>query len=72
MILVIVVCAGQFLGRGQSPMNSLAAAGLVVLWLNPASLFLTGVQLSFLCVAGLIWFGPGAFVWSANRNNSIV
>jgi competence protein ComEC len=38
-------------------MNSLAAAALVVLALNPAYLFNVGAQLSFLCVAGLIWLG---------------
>jgi competence protein ComEC len=37
-------------------MNSLAAAALVVLIVNPAHLFDVGAQLSFLCVAILIWF----------------
>jgi competence protein ComEC len=36
--------------------NSLAAAALVVLAINPCDLFRVGAQLSFLCVAGLIWF----------------
>ena len=39
-------------------MNSLAAAALVVLAVNPSDLFRVGAQLSFLCVAGFVWAGP--------------
>jgi len=64
-ILVVLLCAGQYLGRGRLPFNALAAAGLVVLLLNPASLFHAGVQLSFISVAALMWFGPGGLAWSS-------
>ena len=37
--------------------NSLAAAAIVVLAINPSELFHTGTQLSFLCVAVLVWVG---------------
>ena len=37
--------------------NSIAAAGLVVLALNPAELFQAGTQLSFLSVVVLAWLG---------------
>jgi len=55
MILVLVVCGGYALGRRPLAVNSLAAAALVVLAVNPADLFRVGVQLSFLCVLGLSW-----------------
>ena len=44
-------------GRRSIAPNALAAAGIFVLVLNPTDLFATGVQLSFLAVAGLIWAG---------------
>ena len=55
-ILVLVACTSVWLGRRALGFNSLAAAALVVLAMNPAHLFHVGAQLSFLCVAGLIWF----------------
>jgi len=57
-ILVLMLCASTYLARRAIPFNSLAAAALVVLVLNPADLFGTGVQLSFIAVAGLMWFAP--------------
>jgi len=63
-VLVLVACCATYWGRRTFGMNSLAAAALVVLALNPAHLFHIGAQLSFLCVAGLIWIAakrdPGA------------
>ncbi|MGE0607555.1 MAG: ComEC/Rec2 family competence protein [Pirellulales bacterium] len=57
MVLVIVVCIAQMARRPVSAVNSLAAAALVVLAINPGDLFSIGAQLSFLAVAALIWFG---------------
>jgi competence protein ComEC len=54
-ILIWIVCGGMLLGRTRIGLNSLALAALVFLVLNPADLFHTGVQLSFLSVAVLIW-----------------
>ncbi|MCX7426907.1 MAG: ComEC/Rec2 family competence protein, partial [Planctomycetia bacterium] len=61
MILVLVWTASQLLRRRALPFNALAAAGLVVLALNPAELFRVGTQLSFLAVAGLMWLAPAWF-----------
>jgi competence protein ComEC len=58
VILVVIASTAYALGRRATGVNGLAAAGLVVLAMNPAALFHTGVQLSFLCVAGLMWFAP--------------
>ena len=53
-ILMLCFCGSLYFGRRRLGFNSLAAAGLVVLALNPADLFRIGAQLSFLCVAGLM------------------
>ena len=55
-ILVVTFCIALASSRRMDSMNVLAAAGLVVLALNPADLFRVGPQLSFLAVATLIWF----------------
>jgi competence protein ComEC len=56
-ILVLIACGSIWFSRRKLGFNSLAAAGLVVLALNPCDLFNVGAQLSFLSVAVLIWFG---------------
>ena len=60
-LLVWIVCGGMLWGRNRIGLNSLALAGLVVLAVNPAGLFHTGVQLSFLSVAVLICAGESFF-----------
>lgn len=57
-LLVWVVCGSLWLGRTGVSMNSLAMAALVVLAINPADLFRTGVLLSFLSVSVLMWVVP--------------
>jgi competence protein ComEC len=57
-ILVCIICFGWILRRPTTAFNSLAAAALLVLALNPCELFREGAQLSFLAVAVLAWFGP--------------
>lgn len=56
MVLVWVMCGAYWLRRRPLGMNSLGAAALVVLALNPADLFRVGVQLSFLCMMVLVWY----------------
>lgn len=56
-VLVGLVCLAAWTGRRGVALNSLAAAAIVVLALNPADLFRTGTQLSFLAVATLIVVG---------------
>ncbi len=57
-MLVLVVCASSHLRRQKLGFNSLAAAALVVLAMNPTDLFHTGAQLSFLAVAAVLWVAP--------------
>jgi len=56
--LVALICGAGLAHRKVSSFNLLAAAALVVLALNPADLFRSGAQLSFLAVATLMWVGP--------------
>jgi competence protein ComEC len=59
-ILVLITCLSLCLKRPALSFNSLAAAALVVLAINPNDLFSVGAQLSFLCVATIMW------VWHHN------
>jgi competence protein ComEC len=54
-VMILIGCVAVRLGRQALGFNSLAAAGLVVLGLNPSELFQSGTQLSFLSVAVLVW-----------------
>ena len=67
-VLVLVMCAAWYLGRHPLSFNSLAAAALVVLALNPNHLFHAGAQLSFLSVAGIMWFAPS---WKTTDARSV-
>lgn len=60
-ILVVVFAIAVALGRSTVRFNSLAAAAIIVLILNPVDLFRAGPQLSFLSVAALMWFAPEWF-----------
>ena len=57
-ILIAAACTAQLMGRVAFGFNTLAAAGLVVLCLQPSTLFLVGTQLSFLAVATMILAWP--------------
>lgn len=54
-ILVLVYCLGTALGRPAVGLNAWALGLLAVVGLNPADLFRTGPQLSFLSVLALSW-----------------
>ena len=69
-ILVTILCLARLMRRPPSPWNSLAAAGLVVLALNPADLFSTGVHLSFLAVATLMCVSPRWFLGARSDDRS--
>ena len=56
-VLVLIMCLAYALARRPTPYNSLAAAALLVLALNPAELFRVGAQLSFLAVATIMFVG---------------
>lgn len=49
-VVVVAACGAVLLRRTSTPMNTLALAWLVVFAINPADVFQTGCQLSFLAV----------------------
>ncbi len=56
-VIVTISTLGLWLYRRHSSLNTLAAAGIAVLILNPTAIFSTGTQLSFLAV-GALYFTP--------------
>lgn len=56
-ILIVAIYTGQLLYRGHHFANSLAAAWILVVALNPTSMFQAGTQLSFVAVGTLVWLG---------------
>jgi len=54
-VMVLAYCLARLLSRRAMGFNTLAAAGLVVLAMNPVELFQTGTQLSFLAVGVLVY-----------------
>lgn len=65
-VLAELVCLGLWMGVSPLGVNSLAAAAIVVMGMNPPDLFRTGTQLSFLCTATLVWFSS---VWAQRQRN---
>jgi competence protein ComEC len=61
-ILIVLMCVGRMKGQSILSFNWLAAAGCVVLLINPSDLFQIGPQLSFLAVA-TISFGREWLFW---------
>ncbi len=57
-VLVMAGCAAVAMYRRPASFNVLALAALVVLVWRPVELFALGAQLSFLCIAALMWAGP--------------
>jgi competence protein ComEC len=64
-VFAVLLCIGAWTGRRGVAFNSLAAAALFVLAMNPGDLFRAGPQLSFLAVGALIWIGT----WWENRRH---
>ncbi|HJZ89901.1 MAG TPA: ComEC/Rec2 family competence protein [Gemmataceae bacterium] len=60
-VIACAACGGILLRTRALPANTFALAWLVVLAINPTDLFNAGFQLSFLCVAVLIWGIPRWF-----------
>lgn len=57
-VMVACFCVGTCLGRKVFPLNTFCLAWMIVLILKPTDLFTAGFQLSFLCVAALVWLIP--------------
>lgn len=57
-VLFWVLCLSMLVRRKTVLINSFAASALILLLLNPANLFLTGVHLSFLATGVFLWLLP--------------
>lgn len=56
VIMLGVYMAAPLCGRQADALNSLACAGIILLWYNPYELFSPGFQLSFAaCLAIIVW-----------------
>lgn len=58
MIMVIVYLFSIILGREKDVWSSLALAALIILGLDPTSIFTASFQLSFIAVTGILWITP--------------
>lgn len=58
MIMVLTYLMSIILGRERDVWSTLALAGLVILGIDPYSLFTISFQLSFLAVIGILWLTP--------------
>jgi competence protein ComEC len=70
-VLVVLGSLAYCMGRRPLSANLIAAAGLVVIAVNPGEVFRTGTQLSFLAVASLAYFRPWRWL-SAGEENPLV
>lgn len=61
-VLTVLICLGLWYDNQPFALNSLGIAAVVVLLINPSDLFQAGTQLSFLCVAVLMWFASVKWV----------
>jgi competence protein ComEC len=57
-VLISAFCVARLSGRRSFTSNTLAAAALLLLAVNPINLFQVGTQLSFLAVAAITFFAP--------------
>ena len=58
MMMVLAFLFSMILGREKDVWSTLAFAALVVLAVDPHSIFTISFQLSFLAVVGILWLGP--------------
>ncbi len=58
VIMASIILVGRTLGRRTDPYNSLGAAGLFILMLDPGGLYDVGFQLSFAAVLSILYLSP--------------
>lgn len=70
VILILLVSVGQYLDRDWDLYNLLAGVGIIILLINPRSLFTISFQLSFMAVVALSYLAPvleDYFSWLPER-----
>gem|GEM_PF-2433037 len=63
-----VLILANTLIKQSSTVNSLAAAALVILWVEPYQLYSVGFQLSFLALSGILYLQPWIAGWWDMKN----
>ncbi|MCP4577363.1 MAG: DNA internalization-related competence protein ComEC/Rec2 [Deltaproteobacteria bacterium] len=58
MIMILAYLLSLMLGKEKEVWSTLALAGLVILFMDPGSIFTPSFQLSFLAVTGILWLTP--------------
>jgi len=58
LVMSITIILAGFIRRDTQPINSLALAGMIILWFNPLSIQNGSFLLSFMAVFGLITLSP--------------
>ena len=66
-IMTTVFLLSFMIERETDSINTLALAGLIILAVNPLTLFDVGFQLSFLCVFFILYLFPGFWAWLVTR-----
>lgn len=66
-VMVTIYLVGRLMRRRVSPLNSLAAAALIILLFSPGALFTIGFQLSFAAVLAIILFAERLNPFSRRR-----
>jgi competence protein ComEC len=61
MMMVLAFLFSMIVGREKDVWSTLSFAALVVLAVDPHSIFTISFQLSFLAVLGILWLGPKIF-----------
>jgi competence protein ComEC len=72
MIMGLAFLFSLVIGREREIWSTLALAALLVLVLDPHSIFSVSAQLSFLAVAGIVWLAPGIYAKLALRTEEQV
>ena len=57
-LMISFIIAGHNFGKSPNPFTSMAAAAILLLAVNPSSLFLPGFQLSFVATTGILYLSP--------------
>ncbi|HOJ78618.1 MAG TPA: DNA internalization-related competence protein ComEC/Rec2 [Bacillota bacterium] len=57
-LMFVLYMLSKSLGAGDSGLNRLSLAALIILFLNPYNLFAAGFQLSVLATLGVVWLFP--------------
>ena len=67
VLMISIAQIGQLFYQQSFGMNTLAAAGFLLLLINPAALLDVGFQLSFAAVAGILLLAPRIQNWAEKR-----